>query len=208
MIATEAEDHRPALLERLTDVENCGPECRWEVADTLGKPGNERFLLTAFEMAKSGGEKLGIIYALYRIDDAKVESFFKQLMVEKYDDGEELYYPLNYLAKRCNPDALRILSGDGRGGYGGYPGCMQWGTTVELFGKCKYKPAIPYLIDSVTAACLNIGYAAINDLRTMYPDSPDFKGYSLEKIQQYFQQRAAADRRQKGQLAKHPRTIQ
>jgi hypothetical protein len=186
-------NHRETLLHRLSDVKSCGDECRWQVADALGKPENKTFLLTAFRNANTSEEKLGISYALYRIDDPQIEAFFKRLIAEGYDDGEGLYYPLNYLAKRCDPDALRVLSGNGKGGYKGYPGCLQWGKTVELFGKCKYRPAIPYLIESVEAACMNIGIAAVEDLQTMYPGSPDFSEYSLEQIENYFRRRAASE---------------
>ncbi len=186
-------DHRTELLKRLADVQNCGEECMWSIADTLGKPQNKTFLLSAFQGSPSNNEKLGIIYALYRIDDPEVTDFFRRLVAEKYDDGEELYYPLNYLAKRCETDALRILSGNGKGGYKGEPGCLQWAKTVELFGKCKYRPAIPYLINSIQAACMNIGVAAVDDLREIYPGSPSFKDSSLEQIEQYFRKRVAAE---------------
>lgn len=192
-IVPSNEDHRSQLLRRLSDARECGEECRWKIADVLGKMKNKAFLLTAFRTANNSDEKLGIIYALYRINDPEVEAFFKQLITEKYDDGEELYYPLNYLAKRCDTDALRVLSGNGKGGYKGYPGCEQWGTTVELFGKCKYKTAIPYLVDSVQAACMNIGIAAVEDLRKMYPGSPNFKHYSPQQIEQYFRDIVAAE---------------
>jgi hypothetical protein len=119
------------------------------------------------------------------------------LVAQRFDDGEELYYPLNYLAKRCDSAALGALSGNSKGGYKGYPGCMQWATTVELFGKCKYKPSIPYLINSITAACMNIGIAAVTDLKNFYPGSPDFQNYSPEQIQQYFQRRVEKESRPK-----------
>jgi len=163
----------------------------WEVADALGKVENRDFLFAQFQTTKNADERLGIEYALYRIDDPEVAAFFKQLVTDAYDDGELLYYPLNYLAKRCDADALRVLSGDGKGSYKGYPGCLQWSKTVELFGECNYRPAVPYLINSIQAACMNIGIAAVEDLRKMYPGSPDFEDYSLGEIEQYFRERAA-----------------
>jgi hypothetical protein len=68
-------DHRTELLRRLSDSQNCGQDCRWEIADRLGKPANTMFLLTSFQRAKSSEEKLGIIYALYRIDDQELRLF-------------------------------------------------------------------------------------------------------------------------------------
>jgi len=181
------------LIQCFSSPDWCGADSRWDIADVLGKRENKAFLLSEYRERRDEAQRLGIIYALYRINDPEVAAFFKRLVAERFDDGEELYYPLNYLAKRCDTNALRILSGDGHGGYKGYPGCMQWGTTVELFGKCKYRPAIPYVIDSINAACMNIGIAAVEDLRKMYRGSPDFKHYSLEGIEQYFRHRAAAE---------------
>jgi hypothetical protein len=44
---------------------------------------------------------------------------------------------------------------------------------VETFGKCKYRPAIPYLVNSaLTDICSNIAEAAANDLRVFYPGGP------------------------------------
>jgi hypothetical protein len=191
--APHSDEARTKLLDKLSNVEECGAACRWEIAVSLGKPINKTFLLAEFRKRPNEEQRLGIIYALYRIHNEEVATFFKQLVNEKYDDGEELYYPLNYLAKRCDHVALRILSGDGHGGYKGYPGCMQWGTTVELFGKCQYRPAIPYLINSVQAACMNIGIAAVEDLRKMYPGSPSFKNFSQDHIEDYFRKRAATE---------------
>jgi hypothetical protein len=184
---------RSELLDSLSDVERCGEPCRWDIADILGKPKNKAFLLSEFQRRKDEDQQLGIIYSLYRVNDPDIATFFKRLVGDGYDDGEDLYYPLNYLAKRCDPDALWVLSGNGKGGYTGYPGCLQWGKTVELFGKCKYRPAIPYLIASVQAACMNIGIAAVEELQMMYPGTPDLKDYSLAEIEKYFRRRAASE---------------
>lgn len=179
---------RAELIQCFADRNLCGAESKWDVADLLGKTGYKEFLLSEFELTRNAEEKSGIIYALYKIDDPAVAAFFKRLVKESFDDGESLYYPLNYLAKRCDNGALRILSGNGRGHYPGYPGCLQWSTTVELFGKCRYRPAAPYLIDSLDAACLNIGVAADDSLRAIFPSSPTFD--SAPKEQAYFRRRA------------------
>jgi hypothetical protein len=180
------------LLQCFSELNKCGAASNWELADVLGKSSNKAFLFSEFQRSRDQQQQLGIIYALYRIDDPEVDAFFRKLVAGRFDDGEDLYYPLNYLAKRCDSAALGVLSGRGKGDYKGYPGCLQWTTTVELFGKCKYSPAIPYLIRSINAACMNIGIAAVDDLRAMFPGSPDFKNYSPEEIQHYFRSRAAA----------------
>src|SRR3954454_17797397 len=87
------------MLERLSNGREGGEDCRWDIADHLGKPKNKALLLSAFEKTTDEDKRLGIIYALYRISDAEISQFFNGLIRNKYDDGEELYYPLNYLAK-------------------------------------------------------------------------------------------------------------
>ena len=179
------------LLQCFSDLQNmCGAGDRWEIADVLGHQENKPFLLSEFWKTRNEERRLGIIYSLYRINDPEVAAFFRRLVSRRFDDGESLYYPLNYLAKLCDPAALSILSGGGKGGYEGYPGCLQWSTTVKLFGKCKYRKAIPFLIDSLTAACMNIGDAADGSLRQLFPGAPQF--HSAEEAQKYYRRRAAA----------------
>lgn len=122
-------------------------------------------------------------------------AFYKHLIAEKYDDGEYPYYPLNYLAKRCNKHALWVLRGGGEGGYKGRPYCLQWATTVELFGKCEYRPAVPMLINSLNYACMNVGAAADDSLHKLFPDSPEFN--TIKATVEYFQHRAAAESKSK-----------
>jgi hypothetical protein len=184
---------RAELVECFSTLDSCGAQSNWDIADALGTKANKAFLLSEFRGRKDPDQRLGIIYSLYRIDDTEIAAFFKKLVAERFDDGEELYYPLNYLAKRCDGEALGVLSGGGKGGYPGYPGCLQWSTTVKLFGQCRYRPAIPYLIDSIDAACMNIGIEAVESLKKMFPGSPNFEPYSLREIQQYFEHRAASE---------------
>ena len=181
---------REQLIACFSVQDLCGADGEWDIADSLSKASNKAFLFSQFQARGDMEQKSGIIHALYHIDDPEVAAFFQKLVEEHYRDGEELYYPLNYLAKQCDQNALRVLSGNGKGGYKGVPACMQWATTVELFGKCQYKPAVPYLIDSLNAACLNIGGAADDSLRAIFPGSPTFD--SPMKEQAYFRHRATA----------------
>src|SRR5215469_4428590 len=180
------------LLRCLTKVTNtCGAEDPWEIAEALGNQRNKRFLLSEFWKTRNEERRLGIIYSLYYINSPDVATFFRRLVRRGFDDGEELYYPLNYLAKLCDPGALNILSGGGKGGYEGYPGCLQWSVTMTLFGKCKYREAIPFLIDSLSAACMNIGDAADESLHQLFPDAPHFN--SAEKAQSYYRRKGARE---------------
>jgi hypothetical protein len=93
---------------------------------------------------------------------------------------------VNYLAKVGDSEALKELS---TGRYRNQ-GCLQYQTSVALFGKWKYRPAIPYLVE--TAAydfCGNITDAAEESLRVLYPDSPKHFD-SLEGMRHYFCGRA------------------
>jgi hypothetical protein len=173
---------REQLIACFSAQDVCGADTEWEIADSLSKPENKAFLLAQFHARSNREQKNGIIYALYHIDDPEVAAFFTKLIEDRYQDGGELYYPLNYLAKRCDQNALRILSRNGKGGYKGVPGCMQWATTVELFGKCQYKPAVPYLIDSLDATCMNIGGAADDSLRAIFPGSLRFDSPTKEQV--------------------------
>jgi hypothetical protein len=101
-------------------------------------------------------------------------------------DGEDFYWPANYLAKKCDPLGLKELST----GRHRNQGCMQYQSTVQLFGKCKYRPAIPYLVDSaIYDFCGNITDEATDDLHTLFPQSPDDFD-KLEDAQKYYCDRA------------------
>jgi hypothetical protein len=106
---------------------------------------------------------------------------------EGVDEGE-FYWVVNYLAKKGDPAALKELD---TGKY--YYNCLQYAPSVELFGKWKYRPAIPYLVDTaLNAACLNIVDAAEHSLQALYPDAPrDFK--ELSEMQRYYCDRARRD---------------
>lgn len=186
---------RAQLLDCFSSTHMCGVESMWDIANVLGKRKNEAFLLSQFRARETMEQRLGIIYSLYRINDPKVAAFYKHLIAERFDDGEYLYYPLNYLAKRCDKHALWILSGKGKGGYPGRRNCLQWATTVELFGKCEYRPAVPMLIGSLNYACMNVGAAADDSLRKLFPGSPEFD--TIKATKQYFRQRSAVESKSK-----------
>jgi hypothetical protein len=110
----------------------------------------------------------------------------RRILTERIEDGEDRYWPINYLAKKCDSAALKELST----GHYRNQGSLQYQTSVELFGKCKYRSSIPYLVDTaIYDLSFNIVGAAQDSLRALYPDSPkDFE--ELEEMQQYFCERA------------------
>jgi hypothetical protein len=139
------------------------------ISDELARRGNPNALMDSYRYEQNPARRAGIEHVAYHFDTPQVLAFMLEVFRLKLDDGEGLYYPANYLAKRCDPEALQLLSsGKARG-----EGCLQFESTVATFGKCKYRPAIPYLVDSALAdICGNIAEAAANDLKELYPDGP------------------------------------
>ena len=158
----------------------------WRISDELARRGNPHELMVRYWKEPKWTIRDGIEHVAYHFDNDEVTAFMKRVFTDAAEDGDDLYWPTNYLAKKCDPAALKQLS---TGRYRGQ-GCMQYETSVKLFGKCKYRPAIPYLAETaVHDACLNIVVAADRSLHAMYRDAPkDFD--KLEKMQTYFCSRA------------------
>jgi hypothetical protein len=169
------------LLDCFADSSICGAG-HWDIADTLDK----RDVLGSL-MARYWGEpkvqiRSGIEKVAYRHDSVLIEHFMRKVRAYQMDDGEGLYYPINYLGKKCDSAALKeIATGRFRS-----QGSLQYETSVELFGKCGYKPAIPYLVGTAMHdMSLNIVDAAEHSLRKLFPGSPE--GFaSLEAMQKYY----------------------
>jgi hypothetical protein len=120
---------------------------------------------------------------LWDVNDPRIErDFIKRLSAER---TQEAYYVAQYLAKRGNLEALKILSENGAG----YPiSSWQWSYTLREFGRHHYEPAIPTLIDNLDAACLNVVDEACAALRLFYPDAP--RSFSSQAdVTAYFEMR-------------------
>ena len=114
---------------------------------------------------------------------------YPKVLDHRRDDGEDLYWPINYLAKKCDPDSLREL---GTGRFRNQ-GCIQYETSVKLFGKCKYSPAIPYLVETALHdICGNIIDSAEESLHTIYPRGPR-RFENLKLMQEYYCAQAKKD---------------
>ena len=139
------------------------------ISDELARRGNPNALMDSYRYEQSPARRAGIEHVVYHFDNPQALAFMREVFLRKLDDGEGLYFPANYLAKRCDPEALKLLST----GQARTQGCIQFQSTVETFGRCKYRPAIPYLINSALVdMCGNIADAAANDLRVLYPGGP------------------------------------
>jgi hypothetical protein len=89
---------------------------------------------------------------------------------------ETTYLALKYFARACDDQALRILNQN----YFKYStSSLEWASIVRSFGECKYKPAVPHLIETVNAMMINLGYASHLALLAIYPDAKiDFRNPS------------------------------
>ncbi len=88
-------------------------------------------------------------------------------------DEPTTYLALKYFGSVCDQEALRILN---KHYFQYHTSSMEWASIVRSFGECKYKPAVPKLVETVSAASMNLGYASHLSLLDMYPDAKiDFR---------------------------------
>jgi hypothetical protein len=158
----------------------------WDVADELDKRNNLTELMRRYWRERDASIRRAIEYAAYHVDAPDVTDFMREIVARKVNDDEERYYPVNYMAKKCDPVALRqLMTGRYRN-----QGSLQYATSVELFGQCQYRRAIPYLVGpALHDWSYNIIIAADHSLHALYPDGPkDFD--DLHVMRQYFCDRA------------------
>jgi hypothetical protein len=162
----------------------------WQISDELAKRGDPHKLLLRYWKERNWVIRDGIEHVAYQFDSPEVTEFMKRIVDKRIKDGEDRYWPIEYLAKECDENALMELS---TGRYRNQ-GSMQYENSVELFGKCGYRPAIPYLVDvALYDFSFNIIIAGEDSLHELYPDSPqDFS--KLEEMQKYFCGRAKKER--------------
>ncbi len=156
------------------------------VSAEVARRGNPDALLDRYWTEPNPDIRDGIVHVAYRFHSKKAIAFMRKVLAAGQGDEDALYWPASYLAKRCDPGGLKWLSE----GQGRPEGCIVFTGTVRAFGKCHYRPAIPYLIEnSMQDACLNIGDDAAYSLEKLYPDHPA-RFDSLEAEQKYYCGRA------------------
>lgn len=140
------------------------------ISDEIARRGNPVPLMVSYWQQQSPAIRAGIEHVAAHFDIPQALTFMQDVFAKHMDDGENLYFPANYLARRrCDADALKLLSS----GKSRSQGCVQFESTVRFFGRCKYRPAIPYLVDSALSdLCENIVNSAAEDLQGFYPKGP------------------------------------
>jgi len=138
-----------------------------EVERELVKRSAYRDLFDLFERTSDEFQQAWIMDVLSQMRAPAADSFFHRYVHGK--TGEmSTYLALKYFALVCDQEALHILNKH----YFQYQvSSREWATIVGSFGECKYKPAVPHILETVTAALLNLGYASHLSLLAMYPDA-------------------------------------
>lgn len=158
----------------------------WAVSNEVARRGNPHELLIRYWNEPDENVRYGIIHVAYHFKSKEPVAFMQKVLAAGEGDEDTLYWPASYLAKRCNPDGLKWLSAR----TGRPEGCIVFTGTVKAFGKCQYRPAIPYMIEnSFHDACLNIVDDAEFSLERLYTDHPA-RFDSLEAEQKYYCGRA------------------
>jgi hypothetical protein len=178
------------LLACFADWKLCGvhddQHSGWPVSDELARRGNLASLLARYRTEPDPAIRGGIEHVAYHFDTGEAAAFMKSVLAERKPDGEAFYWPAHYLARRCDPAGLKELSS----GIHRTEGCEQYRATIPLFGKCRYRPAIPYLVDeAISDACNDIAAAANDDLRILFPNAPK-NLRTLDEAQAYYCSRA------------------
>jgi len=78
------------------------------------------------------------------------------------------YFALKYFARACDSKALGILN---RNYFRYQTSSREWATIVRSFGECKYKPAVPNLVRTVSAMMIDLGYASHLSLLAVFPNA-------------------------------------
>ena len=160
----------------------------WQISDELARRGHIKPLLREYWHEKDPLIRGGIEHVAYHFHTKEVTTFMKKVVAKHMQDDEDLYWPLKYLEEQCDPVALKAFSTGSM-----EVGCIQYISVVAMFGKCQYRPAIPYLVNSaLNDVCGNIIAAAQESLYSMFPGSPK-RFSSLEKMQSYYCKRAKQD---------------
>lgn len=183
------------LVHCYADWHICGDSEPWRISQILRNRGRTTKVIHEYGFSSQWEVRDGIETLAYDSSSKVAADYMETVFAKRLDDGENLYWPAMYLAKRCDVAALRYLD----------PGpdsksiadkfsvsSAQFAETAELFGRCHYRPAIPYLVViGLHAASLNLVDAADRSLRRFYPESPKFD--SLEAEQRYFCERVNRD---------------
>jgi hypothetical protein len=143
------------------------------IAAELGRRKHPELLIAAYGKADKV-QRQYLAEALWHIHDPRVVDFMRTIAFDNLPEGqdtEEVFFPLDYLAQRCDQRALARLNRRVNFDESFPVGCMLWAPTLEAFGRCNYRAAAPNLVLALNAACVNIIDASEKDLQKFFPGS-------------------------------------
>lgn len=105
----------------------------WPISDEIARRGDPHDLLARFWKERKWTIRGGIEDVAYYFDTPEVTAFMGRVVTEHIKDGEDRYWPVNYLAKKCDERGLKELS---TGRYRNQ-GSLQYETSVELFREVR-----------------------------------------------------------------------
>jgi len=101
------------ILACYNDWRICGVEeslpTGWPISDYLASLGDPHPLLVRYWKERKWIIRNGIERVAYHFDTPEVTAFMQRVVRERIYDGEDLYWPANYLAKKCDPIGLNWL---------------------------------------------------------------------------------------------------
>jgi hypothetical protein len=162
----------------------------YEVSAELARRGHVDQLIKNYGLTENENIRYGIEHAAYMAKSPGAAAYFRTLLSKNLDDGEDLYWPIKYLALRCDRNALRRFVDTEMNGNRFSVSSYELSTATTAIGKCRYRAGIPFLVNpSLRAASLNRVDAAEQSLKIFFPEAPAF--HDLYQMQRWYCRKAA-----------------
>lgn len=123
-------------------------------------------LIDVFRRTRDPAQRAWMIDVLTQIRGPRADAALRPFATLGNDEVN--YFALKYFALACDGPALALLAGNNA--KFSEP-LLEKASIFRSFGECKYRPAVPLLIDALPAIILDAGYAAQRSLLAIYPDA-------------------------------------
>jgi hypothetical protein len=146
-------------------------------------------LLETLRGSRDNRQKEAIVLILLERDSKEVATTFASLLGKGVDRAS--CWIAEYLARRGDERALRVLNDNFREWE---VSSLEWASVLRVFGQQHFYPATANLIESLDAASMNLGQAALETLMTLYPGAQPNDVATIAGAQVYFRARANSRR--------------
>ncbi len=82
----------------------------WVVSEEVSRRSNAHRLLVRYWSEPDDNVRYGILHVAYHLKSPEATAFMKRVLSVGRGDDDDLYWPADYLAKRCDSGALKWLS--------------------------------------------------------------------------------------------------